>query len=67
MVQLLLNVLCVSSWFVSAESGNKGESCNTPCFSGSSRQLADDTNEGGVLVLQPLVVCFEVPQHLIKH
>lgn len=31
---------------------------------GSSGQFADDSNEGGVLILEPLVVCSEVPQNL---
>lgn len=33
-------------------------------LSSSSRQFADDSDEGGVLVLEPLVVGFQVSQNL---
>lgn len=49
--------LCLLGW--------AKEECNTFFF--SSGEFADDSNEGGVLVLEPLVVCSEVPQNLQRH
>lgn len=54
---------------VSSELG-KRRFCNTfylHVFKGSSWEFADDSNERGVLVLQPLVVRSEVPQNLQEH